>query len=146
MTWEIDIWTISLQNWRKSQFSRKFKHWLWRVQSTKFDFEGAKRSVMNGAPTLSNSFYQNNRLYRNSGTLKISILQRHEVLWIHNIDTICKQTRPFLLQNHPTSKMTFIQKIFHSAQTRMSNWFYAIDLIQEILHCKKRDKAVKKFA
>ena len=48
-----------LQNWLKSQFSRKFKHWLWIVQSTNFGFEGAKRSVMNGAMTFFCSFDKN---------------------------------------------------------------------------------------
>ena len=50
--WEIDIWTILLQNWQNSHFSRKFKHWFWTVQSTNFGFKGAKKSVMNETTTL----------------------------------------------------------------------------------------------
>ena len=54
------LWYITLdhllQNWLKSQFSRKFIHWLWTVQSTDFGFEGAKRSVMNGTLTEIISF------------------------------------------------------------------------------------------
>ena len=34
-------------------------------------------------------FYQNNQFLRNHGTLKITLLQCYEVLWIHNIDAIC---------------------------------------------------------
>ena len=29
VSWDIENWTILLQNWLKSQFSRKFKYWLW---------------------------------------------------------------------------------------------------------------------
>ena len=35
-------------------------------------------------------FYQNDRHSRNRGLLKISLLQCYELLWIHNIDAICK--------------------------------------------------------
>ena len=80
---------IVLQNWLKSQFSRKFKHWLWTYQFTNFVFEDAKRSVLNGAMYFFCSFDQNNQFKGNGGSLKISLLQCYEVLWIHNIDLIC---------------------------------------------------------
>ena len=54
-------WTILLQNWLKSQFSRKLIHWLRTVQSTNFGFEGSKRSVMNDAMTFFCSFDKSNQ-------------------------------------------------------------------------------------
>ena len=56
---------------------------------TNFRFEGVKRSVLNEAMTFCRIFYQMNRFLRNRATLKITLLQRYEVLWIHNIDAIC---------------------------------------------------------
>ena len=44
---------------------------------------------MNKATTFSNSFDQNNQFQENGGPLKIRLLHRYEVLWIHNIDPIC---------------------------------------------------------
>ena len=45
---------------------------------------------MNGAMTLFYSFDEYNHFGGNGGTFKVSLLQRYEVLWIHNIDAICK--------------------------------------------------------
>ena len=39
--------------------------------------------------TFCDSFYQKNRFLRNQGTLKITLFQCYEVLWIDNIDVIC---------------------------------------------------------
>ena len=59
-----------------------------------FCFEGVKRSVFNGALRHSlRIFNQNNWFLRNCGTLKITLLQCYEVLWIHNIDAICSSIK-----------------------------------------------------
>ena len=44
---------------------------------------------MNWATIFLQFFYQNIRFLRNRGTLKITVLQCYEVLWIYNIDAIC---------------------------------------------------------
>ena len=82
-----DIWTILLQNWLKSQFSRIFKHWLWTVQSTNFGFEDAKRNLIIGFTIFLNIFYQNNPF---RGTVDLVTFKAFW-LWMHNFDAICNR-------------------------------------------------------
>ena len=44
---------------------------------------------MYGAMTFFCTFDQNNQSQGNGGTLKITLLQGYEVLWILDIDAIC---------------------------------------------------------
>ena len=44
---------------------------------------------MNGATTFFYTWYLYNQFLRNSGPLKIRLLQCYVVIWIHNIDAIC---------------------------------------------------------
>ena len=82
-------WDFS-QFWSKMlQFSISQEGWFCGEKSTNFCFKDIKRSVMNGAKTLFDSWYLNNCFLRSSGPLKIRLLQCYVVLWIHNIDAIC---------------------------------------------------------
>ena len=57
----------------------------------------SKEALWTGAKTFFDSLYPNDSFLRNSGPLKIRLLQCYVVLWIHNIDAICieiaKKTR-----------------------------------------------------
>ena len=64
---------------------------------------------MKGAKTFFDSWYLNNRFLRNSGPLKIRLLQCYVVLWIHNIDVICISKTLFL---DLISQMNFTSFIF----------------------------------
>ena len=54
--WEIEFWSILLQNGLKSQFLRKLKRWLWNKKLTNFSFEGVKSRASNVATTFCNIF------------------------------------------------------------------------------------------
>ena len=55
----------------------------------KTDFGGNDSPIL--ALKVSKEVYTNNLLLRNRGALKISLLQRYEALWIHDIDAICRR-------------------------------------------------------
>ena len=48
-----------------------------------------KRGIMYKVTAFFNSLYQNNRILGTDGSSKNKLVQRYEVLWIHNIVVIC---------------------------------------------------------
>ena len=66
---------------------------------------------MNGAKTFFDSWYLNNRFLRSSRPLKIRLLQWYVVLWIDNIDVICKD---YILAKVCTSFLFYDLAVFQT--------------------------------
>ena len=84
--WKLDHFTSKLT---KITIFKKIQTLIVNLQSTNFGFEGAKRSVMNGAMNLFYSFDQNNQFREMAGRWKSGHFSVMKYLWIHNIDAIC---------------------------------------------------------
>ena len=60
---------------------------------TNFGMNNRPILALNVVTIICKNFCQSGCFLRNSRLLKISLLQPYEVLWIHNIDVICKYCR-----------------------------------------------------
>ena len=81
---------LRFQSILKQIFSRSFQDRFWRAQSTNSYSKCVTIRVLNRAMIFFNGLCQNNWLFLNGGLSKIRSLQGYEVLWIHNIDAICR--------------------------------------------------------
>ena len=77
-----------------------------------FCSKGVKRSVINGATAFITS--KNIMFPENNSPLKIRLLQCYQVLWIHDIDEICKifQIRKLQLDFIDVDSSTEICSVF----------------------------------